>query len=353
MSESNLVFAIPGDLNTPTGGYSYDKTLSEHLPHHGHLVTHLQLGDSFPHPTPEDTQHAAKRLRAVPGTSVLLIDGLALGALDPAVLGSVKAPIVGLIHHPLAYEGDLDEVRREELLRREQVNLSRCAEVIVTSPSTATLLHDTYGVPRRRITIAPPGTQRPTLSPTPLDPPLIVSVGSLVPRKGHDVLIRALAGLTDLPWQAVVAGLDRDVAYADWLRELMTSHGLDDRLRLVGSVPTTELNSLYSQASIFALATRFEGYGMVFGEAMAAGLPIVTCATGAVPDTVAPGAGLLVPVDDHRAFGEAIRTLLTDNSLRTTMAAASHQAGEALPTWSDTAQIVADVLNRTRAGTIN
>lgn len=353
MAQTNTVFMIPGDLNTPTGGYAYDKKLLEYLPQLGHAVTHLQLGDSFPHPTSDDAHHAAEQLQTVPPTSVMLVDGLALGALDPTALRTAQAPIIALIHHPLAYEGDLGDIRRKELYRTEKENLSLSDRVIVTSASTATLLHDAYGVPRSHITVARPGTNHPTLPPTPQDPPLILSVGSLSPRKGHDVLIRALGSVRDLRWQAVIAGMARNSAFTDSLRALTREHELENRLQLIGSVPPPELTTLYSQASIFALATRFEGYGMVFDEAMAAGLPIVSCVTGAVPDTVAPGAGLLVPTDDHLAFSEALRSLLTDEATRVSAAAASRQAGQALPTWRHTAQVVGNVLNLAHVETIN
>ena len=109
---------------------------------------------------------------------------------------------------------------------------------------------------------------------------------------------------------------------------------------------TADLATLYQQATIFALATRYEGYGMVFGEALLHGLPIVTCNGGAVPETVPAGAGLLVQVDDDAAFAAALRHLLTNPAARQTMAAVSAAAGHALPRWSVTARVMGAVLDR-------
>lgn len=353
MSPRRFVFAIPGDLATPTGGYVYDRNVIEQLPHHGWDVTVLRLGDSFPYPTPDDMNHAASVLSDVPGDAVLMVDGLALGALETSALDRVTAPIVALVHHPLAWEGNLDDVTRQHFHARERENLARCRHVIVTSPPTAELLQAHYDVDAAHITVARPGTDASMSPRSPSNPPLLLSVGSLIPRKGHDVLLRALASLLDLPWRAIIAGEARDAEYAASLKGLLVEHELEKRVSLAGSVSATELESLYAQATVFVLATRFEGHGMVFDEAMGHGLPIVTCHTGAVPNTVAPGAGLLVPVDDPNALANALRSLLTDEALRQGMSEASASAGLALPRWSDTAETVARALDRLTPGTID
>ena len=83
----------------------------------------------------------------------------------------------------------------------------------------------------------------------------------------------------------------------------------------------------------------------VFDEALVHGLPIVSCRTGAVPQTVPQAAGLLVPPDDPDALAAALRRLLTEPDLRHAMAAAARTAGAALPGWPDTARIAGTVLD--------
>uniref|UniRef100_UPI0028B10A8F glycosyltransferase family 4 protein n=1 Tax=Microbacterium sp. TaxID=51671 RepID=UPI0028B10A8F len=102
-----------------------------------------------------------------------------------------------------------------------------------------------------------------------------------------------------------------------------------------------------------SLATRYEGYGLVFDEALAHGLPIVSCRTGAVPETVPPDAGVLVAPDDPVAFADALRTLLVDRAHRARLAAAAARAGARLPTWEDTAEVAAGVLDAVLAEVVD
>ncbi|MDG3039743.1 glycosyltransferase family 4 protein [Roseicyclus marinus] len=349
MTRPRAAFAVPGDLETLTGGYIYDRRLLTEMRNQGRDVAHIRLAGSFPDPTPADMADAAERLARVASDCPVLIDGLAMGAMDRSVLTGMAAPIVALVHHPLAHESGLAPAARDHLYRTERDNLALAAHVVVPSPHTAALLVSDYGVPADHITIARPGTDRPLGRVAKSDPPLILSVGIQVPRKGHDVLIHALARLRDHRWQAVIAGSALDADHAALLAQLITDHGLSGQVRLAGRVSGEELARLYGQASVFALATRYEGYGIVFDEAMAHGLPIVTCATGAVPDTVAPGAGLLVPPDDPEAFADALAKVLVDAVARAGMATASALAGAALPGWDASARLVGAVFDKVSA----
>ena len=337
-------FAIPGDITTLTGGYIYERRLLEGLAALGHPMQHIQLGASFPDPTSADMRDAIAQLTSLPPETPLILDGLVYGSIDTEGLAKVVAPIIAMIHHPLALESGLDEVRKAHLYATERANLQLARHVLVPSPHTAGILVSDYGVDEARITIARPGTDRHGGRSAPIDPPLILSVGIQHRRKGHDVLLRALGMITDLDWQAVVIGGPYDRHHAKELQALLKSLALGKRAQLVGQIPEGEISGYYRAASIFALATRYEGYGIVFDEAMSYGLPIVTCNTGAVPQTVPEGAGILVPPDDPERFAVGLRELLIDRARRATMASQSAEAGGALPTWEDTAQIASRIL---------
>ncbi len=345
MTPRAAAFAIPGDIATVTGGYIYERRLLEELRAHGHDVVHLQLGASFPDPTPSDMDHAVRVLQALDPARALILDGLVYGSIDTDGLAGVAAPIVAMIHHPLALETGLSPSRRAHLLETERANLALAARVLVPSTHTAHILRTGYDVPPKKITIAQPGTERPKGARAPSHPPLILSVGIQHRRKGHDVLLRALAELMDLDWRAVIVGSVHDTAHAEDLARLWRDLGFGDRVDLAGRVSQSDLEDLYRSASLFALATRYEGYGMVFDEALARGLPIVSCATGAVPHTVPDDAGLLVPVDAPGALANALKQMLTNPALRTRMGDAAARAGAALPTWQGTAAIAGQVLN--------
>jgi glycosyltransferase involved in cell wall biosynthesis len=170
----------------------------------------------------------------------------------------------------------------------------------------------------------------------------ILSIGSLTPRKGHDVLIAALAGLQDLDWQARIVGAPADPATAAALAAQIAAAGLADRIALVGA--KSDVAADYAEADIFALATLYEGYGMVFAEALARGLPIVGSRTGPVAELIPAAAGRLVPPGDVAGLRAALEQMISDPAARTAAAQAAWQAGQALPRWPETATTVARVL---------
>ena len=128
------------------------------------------------------------------------------------------------------------------------------------------------------------------------------------------------------------------------LHALRAEMGLAERVEIAGEISQPALEALYGRATLFALATRYEGYGIVFDEAMGHGLPIISTLAGAVPETVAPGAGILVPPEDDAAFGEALRRMLNEPALRAGCASAARQAAAALGDWAAAAQVVADAV---------
>jgi glycosyltransferase involved in cell wall biosynthesis len=288
---------------------------------------------------------AVAELAALDPARPLILDGLVFGSIDTGGLATVRAPIVAMIHHPLAHESALTEARRAHLFRTERDNLRLARHVLVPSPHTAAILTSEYGVTSNRITIVRPGTDRPFGPSTPVDPPLILSVGIQHPRKGHDILLRALAQVTDLDWRAVIVGSPYDPPHAADLAALHAELGLGARVTFAGRVSSERLSELYRSAAIFALATRYEGYGIVFDEALAHGLPIVTCRTGAVPQTVPSEAGLLVPPEDPEAFAGALRTLIEHRASRARLAVASAAAGALLPGWDTVAATAGKVLD--------
>lgn len=339
-----LAFAVPGNLANLTGGYKYDRRLIQGLRNAGWSVKQLRLGDSFPQPTSRDMQDAAHQLATVNKEHPLIIDGLALGAFDQVVMEAIQAPVVALIHHPLAKESGLSNSQRARFLNSERENLKQVSHILAPSPHTANVLVRDYDIDAAQITIARPGTDFQTKSQNKDKPPLILSVGIQVPRKGHDILLKALSRIDHLSWKAVIAGGAYDQDHASALERLVTDLGLSDRVTLAGQVSEERLSDLYARASIFALATRYEGYGIVFDEAMAYGLPIVSCTTGAVSETVAKGAGVLVQPEDPSSFADALAKTLCDEQYRTEMASASNRAGKSLPTWRVTTEEVDTLL---------
>lgn len=339
-----IFFVYPGDIDTPTGGYRYDKRVMQEWSALNIAVTPIALSATFPDPKVEDIIAAEACFAGLPDGASVLVDGLALGVLDTlAQREQQRLNIVALCHHPLALETGLTATQQARLQQSEQRALAAVKAVVVTSPHTRHVLMTQFAVPSSRITVALPGTDRQPFAHCTGEPPCLLTLASLTPRKGHDVLLQALAELTDLRWRARWVGSpDLDTVWASALVDSAQRLGLSQRITFVGTVAATDAE--LAQADLFVLPSRFEGYGMVFAEALAAGLPIIAARAGAVPDVVPPDAGMLVPPDDASALAQALRSVLTDSARRRAMQLGAQQAAADLPTWQATAQRIAQVL---------
>jgi glycosyltransferase involved in cell wall biosynthesis len=167
----------------------------------------------------------------------------------------------------------------------------------------------------------------------------------VVPVKGYDVLIAAVARLADMPWQLTIAGdRTRHPATAARLDADIAAHGLGDRVVVRGAVPPAGITALYLASDVFVLASRFEGYGMALTEAIAHGLPVVATMVGAIPDTVPEGTGLLVPPNDVAALAQTLRRLIRDRAERRRLAINAHTAAAKLPSWQESARLFAGAI---------
>ena len=339
-----IYFAYPGDLDTPTGGYRYDRRLIAELGNLGVGVKPISLPHCAPDPDPESLKSIEQTLAALPDHAIVMVDGLAFAVMDDlAANESQRLKIVALCHHPLALETGLDKRQQDRLRESEQRALTYARATIVTSEPTQQILIDQFAVPPETIVVARPGTDPVPYAPCDGDLIRLLTVASLTRRKAHDVLIDSLAELADFPWRARFVGSgDFDPDWAANLQARVTDLGLSERICFAGPVEDTQTE--YQQADVFVLPSRFEGYGMVFAEALATGVTVVAARVGAVPNLVPEEAGLLVPVDDTPALTEALRAILGDAALRRRLRDGARKAAAHLPRWNDTAAIVANKL---------
>ncbi len=350
--QAQAFFAIPGDLASLTGGYAYDREVMARSHASGVRIEYLPLPQGFPAPSSDDLRATAQALRTLPQDALLMIDGLAFGAFTPDLLDLLPAKTIALVHHPLAYETGLSQEDARRLRDSERAALAHAAHVIVTSPTTKDLLAADYDVAESQITIALPGTTPASRATGSQGAPHLLAVGSVTPRKGHDVLVEALSALTHLDWRLTIAGsLARASDFSQALVTSVDARGLAARIRFAGEVSDQTLEALYASADAFVMPSLYEGYGMALAEAMARGLPIIATTGGAAAETVPDGAALKVAPGDAGALRDALSRLLTDAEARAQLAEASWSAGQALPSWDDTARIVADALAHIAEGT--
>ncbi|MGH6916573.1 MAG: glycosyltransferase family 4 protein, partial [Geminicoccaceae bacterium] len=294
-------FVVPGPLDQRTGGYLYDKRIVLGLRARGTAVRVRELAGRFPLVDDAARDAAAAALDGM-ADGVPVIDGLALPAFA-GLRDRLHKSWVALVHHPLALESGLAADQVETLARIEGRLLPSARRVIVTSPQTAADLA-AYQVPPARVGVVLPGTDPAPLARGSGGPGLaLLCVAALTPRKGHLVLLEALAELKDLDWHLTCVGsLERDPQTAQAVGAAIARFGLDARVSLVGEQDEAGLSPLYDRADLFVLASYHEGYGMVLAEALARGLPIVSTNVGAIPGTVPASAGTLVEPGDPAAL---------------------------------------------------
>jgi glycosyltransferase involved in cell wall biosynthesis len=348
LSRRILHLVVPGTLEQRTGGYIYDARMMSGLRDRGWTIEVHSLAGRFPGPDDEAEQSLDGVLARLPDQALVLIDGLALGALpDPAARHAKRLRLLALVHHPLCDETGLEPERSTQLRQLEQRALAACRGIIVSSRFTVRRLQPWLSTDTRILEVLPGTEPAPRAhGPAPGQPPRLLCVGSVVPRKGQDLLLRALEPLIERDWECVIAGsLERDPGFADEVRRQVRGAGFEDRVRLIGECDAPTLAGLYASSSVFVLPSWYEGYGMAFAEAMAHGLPVIATTGGAVPDTVPASAGLLVKPGAVPELTAALARMLDDPTLRESLSQGAWEHAQTLPDWGAAAEHFQDALD--------
>ncbi len=335
MNDRALAFLVPGDLASATGGYGYDRRVIAGLQQLDWRVSVQGLDGSFPFPTGAALAHAERVFSDIPDDALVMVDGLALGAMPEVVARHApRIRLIALVHHPLAAETGLAREAALRLEQSEHASLRSARHVVVTSEATAHAL-DRYDVDRDRITVVVPGTDESSLAPGSQSTVVtLLCVATLTPRKGYDLLIESLATFASLPWKLTCVGsLTRSPDTVAALLKQIDRAGLADRIALAGELTGGDLEAAFQASDLFVLATRYEGYGMVIAEALARGLPVISTSTGAIAELVGREAGLLVAPDDGAAFRDALGRVLRDPTLLASLRDGARRARDRLPRW--------------------
>jgi glycosyltransferase involved in cell wall biosynthesis len=332
------------DPRRPSGGNVYDRRVCRDLAAAGWSVHEHPVTGSWPRPATDDLAGLQAVLSACPDRAVVLVDGL-VGSAAPQVLvpQADRLRLVLLVHLPL--DG--------EAAAGEDAVLTAAAAVVTSSPWARNRLLERLPALDGRLHVAEPGVDRSPAAPGSADGGSLLCVAAVAPHKGHDLLLSALADLTDLSWRCTCVGsLERDAGFADRMRARAGTEGLAGRVLFRGPLTGAALEAAYADADVLVHPSRGETYAMVVTEALARGLPVVATAVGGLPETLrgagGPLPGLLVPPEDPAALTRALRHWLQDAELRRRLRAAAGRRRPGLAGWSQTADRLARVLAAAR-----
>ena len=339
---------IYGSLDALTGGFLYDRKLVERLRKAGHTVDVIAL------PWRSYTAHLLDNLRPKlferlrrSRFDVLLQDELnhpSLFLLNQHLKLQASYPIVSIVHHLRSSEQHPAPLR--SLYRRVEAQyLRRVDAFIYNSQTTKWVVESLLGASPAHIVAVPSGSRFEGVPPAFIadrageDRPLrIVFLGNLIPRKGLDALLDALGRLPPDAARLVVIG-DGTVnpGYTRAILRQIDALNLGPRVKLTGALSDPELSGQLAAADVLAVPSRYEGFGIVYLEGMAFGLPAIGTTSGAAWEIITPGVdGFLVSPDNANELAQRLRLLASDRERLRAMSLAARDRFEAHPTWDDT-----------------
>ncbi|MET0579793.1 MAG: glycosyltransferase family 4 protein [Ilumatobacteraceae bacterium] len=340
-----------GDPDQISGGFLYQRRVAELAPAHGAEVRFVSLPARR---YPLGAVHARRLLRAATDADVVVVDSLASNTLGPWLARGIDRPLVGSVHQQLGgSEGS--SLGRMTRRRADLLAWRTCRHIIVPSELLAGQLRSD-GLVGPDIVVVNPGSDIPEHDgPIRRDVDLrrgrqaaVLCVASWLERKGILALLEAVAELPgDLVTVHLVGNEDADRAYGARVLERLAREDLAGRVVRHGTVRPERMVDLYAAADVFSLPSSEEPYGMVYAEAMTAGLPIVGWAAGNLPHLIDDGVeGRLVAPGDVVSLSRGLAELAFDADLRRRLGTAAQRRAQDLPTWDDTTAGFVDVCRR-------
>jgi len=329
---------VYGPLDARSGGYLYDRRVADGLRAAGDTVVRVSLPETGPRRAlAHNLRPAVRRRLAALDVDALLVDELCHPSLACCPL---PAPAVAVVHHLRSAEPGRAWRRRVDRALERRF-LARCDAYVCNGETTRETVAAL--VDARPSVVARPGWDRladgshDDGAPGDPDAPLrVVTVGTLLPRKGHPTLLDGLARV-DAPWTLDVVGATPDPGYAAALRARAAALGVTERVRLRGRVSDDRLRAHLRDADLFAMPSTYEGYGIAALEAMGEGCPVVASAAGGAREFVDGENGVLVDPGDAAGVARAVGRYARDPAALRAASEAALATARAHPTWAETA----------------
>jgi glycosyltransferase involved in cell wall biosynthesis len=330
-----------GDPDTLTGGYLFHRRLAELAPRYGAQMAFASI-PAWPFPFPLLCAPRIPRVLSRQRADVIVLDSIAVAFLAPW-MAAVSAPMVAMAHQP---PGGIDHglVRRYAQAPLDRAAYRRVKRLLVASQ----LLADQFGVQgfADKLLVVPPGRDVASAAGEPRRDlragarAALLCVGNWVARKGILQVLDAVAELPPGLARLHLAGDDRaDRRYAARVRRRLARKDLAGRVECHGRLRRQQVAALYRDADVFVLPSLREPYGTVYGEAMAAGLPVVGWRAGNLPYLAThEQEGMLIEPGNVAGLASALRSLAEDEELRTRLGTAGRRRAAAFPTWEQTAE---------------
>lgn len=327
-----LWFVVPEGVDDParvSGGNVFDARVAEGLRRAGWDVRRVEAGAD-----------AASRaaLDGLPSGGLVLVDGLvARGAPDAVEAAAARLRLAVLVHMVSAAFDDADPVAIED----ERRVLATAELVVATSVWTRDQLVARGLVRPDRLVVATPGSDDAPLSTGTTTGGSLLCVGVVAPHKGQDLLVDALTALGP-GWTCTIAGsVAADPGFVRRIAARAADAGVAERITWAGVVHGRALEALYARADLLVAPSRTESYGIVVGDALRRGIPVIAARVGGIPEAVWPGrAAILVSPDRPAALRDALRQWMGDASLRAALTAEARQEGPRRRGWTETARTV-------------
>lgn len=332
-------FVVPEGFDDPgrvSGGNVYDQRVSAELRALGWNVRIVEVaaeGSADP-----------DLLAHIPDGGLVIVDGL-IATGSPAVIEAAadRLRLVVLAHMLAEAFPDADP----DAVEGQRRALPRARRVIAASAWLRDELERRALSTPERLVVATPGSDEAAMATGTATGGSLLCVGVLAPHKGQDTLVEALAGLGDLPaWTCTFAGSpSSDHGFAARVAADASATGLSERITWVGVLSARELDDAFAHADVLVAPSRTESYGIVIGDALSRGIPVIASSVGGIPESAQPpDAAMLVPPGDPAALGDALRRWLEDPRLRASMSTAARHAAPTRRRWVDTARAIHSTL---------
>jgi glycosyltransferase involved in cell wall biosynthesis len=336
-------FVMLGRRDLLTGGYLFNSRMIEHLRAMGVEVDVIHF-TTVPPGLPEmplaASRYVLDRVRDFAPDVVLVSKSYQFVPLLRMRIGSLGIPVVCLVHD-IEWKHQRSRLRGAVYRVWARWVLSAAATVWTNSLCSKRELEE-LGVRTDRIRVIAPGFDRPSVPPPDREgregPVRFLCVGSFVPRKGQDILLRACAGLPAGGYRLDLAGGGGSVHDSTGeIASVIERERLGDSVRIVGELGPGLLDMAYRDADVLVHPALWESYGMCVVEAMARGLPVIASDVAALPELVDDGDnGLLVAPGDAAGLRAAMLRLMTDREMRLRMGERSFSVSLEKKDWEST-----------------